>query len=161
MKDIIKALKQGYFSSPRWSPLGLQLGLLQPTLSSIRTKYRDDPESCLHECFTLQLSKADKVTESGGPTLDTLADALKTIEEIFAAEQIKEFSEKLQFSLYNILSLYLVTKELFTPSCQMLQKHSDRILPLILPVEIVKMLYTERVISKETLDEVNRLGGVL
>ena len=43
----------------------------------------------------------------------------------------------------------------------MLQKHSDKILPLTLPVEIVQMLYTERVISKETLDEVNRLGGVL
>ena len=43
----------------------------------------------------------------------------------------------------------------------MLQKHSDRISPLTLPVEIVQMLYTERVISKETLDEVNRLGGVL
>ena len=43
----------------------------------------------------------------------------------------------------------------------MLQKRSDRILPLTLPVEIVQMLYTERVISKKTLDEVNRLGGVL
>ena len=43
----------------------------------------------------------------------------------------------------------------------MLQKHSDRILPLTLPVEIVQMLYTERVISKEMLDEVNGLGGVL
>ena len=43
----------------------------------------------------------------------------------------------------------------------MLQKHSDRISSLTLPVEIVQMLYTERVISKETLDEVNRLGGVL
>ena len=47
------------------------------------------------------------------------------------------------------------------PTCQMLQKHSGRMLPLTLPVEIVQMLYTERVISKETLDEVNRLGGVL
>ena len=28
-------------------------------------------------------------------------------------------------------------------------------------MEIVRMLYTEKVISKETLDEVNRLGGVL
>ena len=43
----------------------------------------------------------------------------------------------------------------------MLQKHTDWFLPLTLPVEIVNMLYTERVISKETLDEVNRLGGVL
>ena len=88
-------MKQGYFPSHHWSPFGLQLGLLQPTLLSIRTKYRDDPENCLQECLTLWLSKADKVTESGRPSWDTLADALKTIEEIFAAEQIKEFSENL------------------------------------------------------------------
>ena len=43
----------------------------------------------------------------------------------------------------------------------MLQKYSDRLSLLTLPVEIVQMLYTERVISKETLDEVNRLGNVL
>ena len=43
----------------------------------------------------------------------------------------------------------------------MLWKHSDRISPLTLPLEIIQILYTERVISKETLDEVNRLGGVL
>ena len=95
MKDIIKALNQGYFPSDRWSPLGLQLGLLQPTLSSIRIKYGGDPESCLQECLTQWLRKADKVTESGGPTWDSLADALKTINETFSAEQIEEFSEKL------------------------------------------------------------------
>ena len=43
----------------------------------------------------------------------------------------------------------------------MLQKHSDSLSSLTLPVEIIQTLYTERVISKETLDEVNRLGGVL
>ena len=43
----------------------------------------------------------------------------------------------------------------------MLRKHTDRLSSLILPVEIVQMLHTERVISKETLDEVNRLGSVL
>ena len=47
------------------------------------------------------------------------------------------------------------------PACQMLQKQSDRLSPLTLPMEIVQTLYTERVISKETLDEVNKLGGVL
>ena len=57
--------------------------------------------------------------------------------------------------------IHFIIEGLSTSACQMLQKHSDRILPLTLPVEIVQMLYTERVISKETLDEVNRLGGVL
>ena len=42
---------------------------------------------------------------------------------------------------------------------QMLQRLTDRLSPLILPAEIIQMLYTEGVISKETLDEVNCLGG--
>ena len=72
-------MKQSEFPDHRWSPLGLQLGLLQPTLSDIRAKYKDDPESCLQECLTLWLNKADKVTESGGSTWDSVADALHKI----------------------------------------------------------------------------------
>ena len=96
MKDIIDTLNQGCFSTHRWSPLGLHLGLLQPTLSNIRTKCRDDPENCLQECLTLWLSKADKVTESGGPTLDSLAGALSKLGENACADKIKEFSEEIQ-----------------------------------------------------------------
>ena len=61
----------------------------------------------------------------------------------------------------NILFFILDIEEFSTPACQILQKHFDRISSLPLSVEIVQMLYTERVISKETLDEVNRVGGVL
>ena len=160
MKDIIEALKQCLFPSHRWSPLGLQLGLLQPTLSDIRAKYRDDPENCLQECLTLWLSKADKVTESGGPTWDSLASALHKIGENFGAEKIMEFSMKLNNDILGQLTISFLI-EFSTPACQMLQKHTDRLSSLTLPVEIVQMLHTERVISKETLDEVNRLGSVL
>ena len=38
---------------------------------------------------------------------------------------------------------------------------ADRISSLTRPVETAQMLHTERVICKETLDEVNRLGGIL
>ena len=102
LKDIIEALKKGLFPNHRWSPLGLQLGLLQPTLSTIKANHRDDVESCLQECLTLWLSKADKVTESGGPTWDSLASALNKIDENFTAEKIKEFSEEVEFVLHNI-----------------------------------------------------------
>ena len=158
MKDIIEALKQSHFPSHRWSPLGLQLGLLQPTLSDIRAKYRDDPENCLQECLTLWLSKADKVTESGGPTWDSLSSALRKLGENATADKIKEFSKEFIIGLHNLLNKI---EESFISACQMLQQHTDRLSPLILPVEIVQMLYEERVISKETLDEVNRLGSVL
>ena len=160
LKDIIEALKKGLFPNHRWSPLGLQLGLLQPTLSTIKANHKDDVESCLLECLTLWLRKADKVTESGGPTWDSLASALNKLGENATADKIKEFSEELEFVLHNI-HLIFTTEESFTPACQMLLQHTDRLSPLILPVEIVQMLYEERVISKETLHEMNRLGSVL
>ena len=94
LKDIINALKQGCFPSHRWFPLGLQLGLLQPTLSTIKANHRDDVESCLQECLTLWLSKADKVTESGGPTWDSLASALNKLGENATADKITEFSKE-------------------------------------------------------------------
>ena len=47
-----------------------------------------------------------------------------------------------------------------TPASQVLQKHSDRLSSLTLSVKFVQMLFTARVISKKTFDEMNELGGV-
>ena len=63
---------------------------------------------CLQKCLTLWLNKADKVTENGGPTLDSLADALKKIEETFTAEKIKELSE-LFYTICRCITLFLNT----------------------------------------------------
>ena len=91
--DVIQALRQVYFPNDRWSSLGLELGLLQPTLSTIYAKHRGDPDSCLQDCLNRWLSKADNVDKSGGPTWDSLGRALKNIGQGFAADKIKEFSE--------------------------------------------------------------------
>ena len=163
LKEIVDALKQVRFPNHKWFPLGLQLGLLSPTLKDIEANHKDDVRRCLQECLTLWLSKADKVTDNGGSTWDSLADALRNTEETFVAEKILEFSKNFNDGYVRksllLFSSFLI--EFSTPVCQMLQKHTDRFSPLTLPVEIVNMLYTERVISKETLDKVNRLGGVL
>ena len=100
LKDVIEGLKQSHFLSYHWSPLSL----LQPTLSTIKANHRDDVESCLQECLTLWLRKANKVTESGGPTWDSLASALNKIEENFTAEKIKKISEELEF-VFHIMHL--------------------------------------------------------
>ena len=89
-------MKEGLFPSYHWSPLGL----FQTTLSSVKANHKDDVDSCLQECLTLWLSKADKVTESGCPTWDSLASALNKINENFTAE--RKFSEELEVVLHNI-----------------------------------------------------------
>ena len=92
LKDIIDILKQGYFPDDKWSSLGLNLGLLQPTLSVIETNYKGDVERCFCECLTQWLCQIDNVSESGGPTLDSLAFALNKIGENAVAIKIQKFS---------------------------------------------------------------------
>ena len=106
MKDVVDALKQVHFPNHKWFPLGLQLGLLSPTLKDIEANHKDDVGRCLQECLTLWLSKADKVTESGGPTWDSLAGALYKIGENFAAEKIMEFSKKLNNDILGQLTFF-------------------------------------------------------
>ena len=163
LKEIVDALKKVRFPNHKWFPLGLQLGLLSPTLKDIEANHKDDVRRCLQECLTLWLSKADKVTDNGGSTWDSLADALRNIEENFAAEKIMEFSKKFNDGYVRkyLLLFSSIVIEFSTPACQMLHKHTDRLSSLTLPMEIVQMLHAEKVISKETLDEVNRSGGVL
>ena len=88
LEDIVNTLSDSHFPSSRWSPLGLQLGLLQPTLTDIKAKYNNDPDECLQECLTRWLSRADNVDESGGPTVESLTSALNKIGEVSAAMKI-------------------------------------------------------------------------
>ena len=90
MKDIVHAFGESSFSRSRWFPLGLQLGLLPRTLEEIREKYNDDPEKCFYECLTRWLKGVDKVNECGGPTVESLANALNIIGEGFVATKITE-----------------------------------------------------------------------
>ena len=97
MKDIVNALSESHFPSSRWSPFGLQLGLLQPTLIDIKAKYNNDPDECLQECLTRWLRRADNVDESGGPTVESLVSALNKIGEVSTATKINELLSKENF----------------------------------------------------------------
>ena len=97
-------MRKSFFSPDKWFCLGLQLGLLSPTLKIIETNHKDNVERRLQECLTCWLSRADKIDEYGGPTLESLARALKEIGEVSTADNvIKSLSEKthrhLQFKI--------------------------------------------------------------
>ena len=44
---------------------------------------------------------------------------------------------------------------------QILQKYSESLSKIVLPSEIVETLYTDGIFSKETFDEVTKVGGSL
>ena len=65
------------------------------------------------------------------------------------------------FHITNILIIIIVlfADEETTIATQILRTHSEKLHQHVLSVDAIHMLYTERVISKDTLCEVKRLGG--
>ena len=110
LKDIVNAFSESSFSRSRWLPLGLQLGLLPHTLEEIRAKYNDDPEKCFYECLIRWLRGVDKVNESGGPTMESLANALNKIEEGFVATKITELLSNDKSLGSDIVTFYFIQK---------------------------------------------------
>ena len=108
LQNVSQALKGAYFPSDKWSSLGLNLGLQQPTLTTIEANHKGDVERCLRECLTEWLNQADNVNENGGPTLDSLAGALMKIKQNAAAGKIKEIGKKtfnVPLTIYYIILL--------------------------------------------------------
>ena len=67
----------------------MKLGLLQTTLNEIKSKHSNDPADCLTDMLSHWLNRADHVDTKGGPTLNTLALALKDMGYTAAYDNIK------------------------------------------------------------------------
>ena len=61
----------------RWKQLGLQLGLLYPSLKSIDHEQRGNIDSCRMEMLSAWLQQQDNVTSKGVPSWSVLRAALK------------------------------------------------------------------------------------
>lgn len=90
LQDVREALHRHHFRNINWFPLGLNLGLLAPTLEEIRQNNNDKAGPCLTECLTKWLQRTDDVDKKGGATWETLIKALKGagVEENAAADGI-------------------------------------------------------------------------
>ena len=93
LDEILQVLRTCNFSPPKWYTLGVDLGLLKPTLDTIEDEYPHNVSRCLLECISQWLKKADKVIKKGEPTWDSLASALRNIGEVAAAEKILEIGK--------------------------------------------------------------------
>ena len=71
-----------------WKELGLQLGLLYPTLKRIDLEQRGIINSCKIEMLSTWLQQQDDVSQKGIPSWSVLRNALKQIEEHELADRI-------------------------------------------------------------------------
>ncbi|XP_019857226.1 PREDICTED: uncharacterized protein LOC109585544 [Amphimedon queenslandica] len=87
LNEVIALLEECHFNKASYYKLGLHLKLSDNTLKSIEHKHREQVDPCLRECLASWLRKADGVQVD--PTIDTLRDALKGIDNA-AADCIKD-----------------------------------------------------------------------
>uniref|UniRef100_A0A1X7UD37 Death domain-containing protein n=1 Tax=Amphimedon queenslandica TaxID=400682 RepID=A0A1X7UD37_AMPQE len=87
--DVLDLLKRCGFQRTKWQELGLRLGLVKDTLEAIEAKHRGDVYQCLTECLSQWLRRADNVNSRGGANLDSLSDALRSMNETAVAEKLK------------------------------------------------------------------------
>ena len=88
--DVLDLLKRCGFPETKWYELGLRLGLLKSTLDVIEKNHPHDVNRCMTECISQWLSRADKVDSRGGANLDSLSDALRSMNETAVAEKLSE-----------------------------------------------------------------------
>ena len=71
-----------------WKDLGLQLGLLYPTLTDIETYRQGKPSECRIDMLSAWLQRQDNVSLKGVPSWSVLRDALKQMGEHETADRI-------------------------------------------------------------------------
>ena len=71
-----------------WQSLGLELGLLYPSLKRIEKEQRGDIDGCMREMLAAWLQQQDNVANKGAPSWSVLQTALRGIGENELASEI-------------------------------------------------------------------------
>ena len=97
LNDVLTILQKYLFNKTKYYDLGLNLGLLAPTLDAIRANNANSVNNVadyLRGCLSDWLCKADDVESKGGPTYYTLIAALRAIGENAVADGINRESKR-------------------------------------------------------------------
>ncbi|XP_019863063.1 PREDICTED: uncharacterized protein LOC109591903 [Amphimedon queenslandica] len=86
LSEIFHLLKRHGIS---YFDFGLHLGLSRPTLDVIEANNKRNVNKCLSECLEVWVEQADDVKSKGGPTYDTLMEALRMMGNNAVADEIE------------------------------------------------------------------------
>ena len=85
--DLVKVKRfLKYFNN--WQSLGLELGLLYPTLERIEEEQRGDVSKCTMKMLAAWLQRQDNVSQVGAPSWSVLQTGLRNIGENELADTI-------------------------------------------------------------------------
>ena len=86
--DDLAKIKMALKDFNDWQSLGLQLGLIHPTLKRIEEEQRGVIDKCKTEMLAAWLQQQDNVAKRGHPSCAVLKKALRNIAEYKLASEI-------------------------------------------------------------------------
>ena len=86
--DDLASIKKLLKNVVDWQSLGLELGLLYPTLKKIKKEQQGEISDCMMEMLAAWLQRQDNVSQNGGPSWSQLKAALISIGENELASKI-------------------------------------------------------------------------
>ena len=87
--DDLAKIKMALKDFNDWQSLGLQVGLIHPTLKRIEEEQRGVIDKCKTEMLAAWLQQQDNVAKSGLPSYNTLKVALRNVGENKLAHELK------------------------------------------------------------------------
>ena len=147
--DVIDLMKKCDFQGTKWQELGLRLGLLKTTLDAIEMKHRGDVYHCLTECLSHWLRRADNVDSRGGANLDSLSDALRSMNETAVAEKLSEstITDVNIIIVFSIIEHHVLINIFDNHHTVLSQSLCD-------PFATSQLLYGERMLTQEAVSRV-------
>ena len=149
MDDVLGLLEKCCFPETKWYKFGLRLGLRKNTQDAIEKNHPHDVSRCMTECLSQWLGRADNVDSRGGANLDSLSDALRSMNETAVAEKLSEST--ITVCNYNhCISIieHHVLINIFN------NRHTVLSQSLCDPVSIAWLLYGERMLTQEAVSRV-------
>ena len=187
LQFIRDVLKDATFSNTKWFDLGLKLKLLEPDLKAISSASNDD-SNCLRECLALLLKSGNASTpqllqpdleaissasndasdclrecltlwlRSGNATPHLLVHSLESVDEAPAAEYARKICKH---NNNHYILIKLKTFIVLDEANQLLLSYRDKLSQSFLTDDLLGLLRSEGVISKDTQEMIIEYDNIL
>ncbi|XP_019859679.1 PREDICTED: uncharacterized protein LOC109587898 [Amphimedon queenslandica] len=165
LANVRGLLKDHGYAGVDYYDLGLQLGLLPRTLDVIEKNNRGDVSGGLRECLKAWLKQNDDVKSKGGPTYNSLIQALRQMGENAVADGINKNCDTMaQQAPANLVSPSVPSSKVVDKekAKKVLRKNFDKLSAILAAPNnlspIIMSLYAKELIADATSTECMNAG---
>jgi myosin heavy subunit len=162
LADVLEVLENSGFTVADWQSLGLRLGLYLSTLETIESDCKKKSLNCLMKTLDKWLRRVDIVNKKGRPSWDTLAVALRKIDENASATYISEQKINLEIErsdIDNVVRDEAIVNVVKNTGQSLIEQSNKKIEGLLEKMELATSQSREK-INQQLIEEIQQLKDI-